>query len=420
CDELRDITQFILEQEPALEDALDFLTQGTGDEGVGTYGAAWNRALLLSGNKDFIKVDDDVLLRYCSRQSDSAKIKVGVQQPDKIFISENTAWEEYVAPDNQGVLSGHARFLGGTLKKAVDIIGESSLSDESITGQSFSALTNINADSPVLLTTSGNFGDPGIASNRWLLDLKGDERLQVVESEVAYSRAKTSRYLITAQSQHTFRTDFSLISTVTGVGNSYLLPPYFPMFRNEDFLFGRMIQFLYPSAVLLDLPFFVPHLPLEKREWDAEGICKPEQMGFLYFLGIYISKRKADWGSRLVDVRYDALVALFQNLASLDNAALLKIVRDEMSNLVASVVKEANENLKGFPDAPEYWKSDIKNNINANLKYLTHIEHEFLTDLSYAGDIDQQVALFKMLLSKYTQALKDWRKIRTIIEGYKY
>ena len=77
---------------------------------------------------------------------------------------------------------------------------------------------------------------------------------------------------------------FVLLSQMTGVDNRELLPPYFPLFRNEDFLFGENLQFLHPNSLMVDFPWALPHLPLEERQWDRDSINRPIE---LWHAGIY-------------------------------------------------------------------------------------------------------------------------------------
>lgn len=70
----------------------------------------------------------------------------------------------------------------------------------------------------------------------------------------------------------------SNMSQLTGSDNRGFLPPYLPVMRGQDRLFGEVCQFLFPDSVALDLPFAVPHLPMPERNWrdkDNAFACKP-------------------------------------------------------------------------------------------------------------------------------------------------
>jgi hypothetical protein len=57
----------------------------------------------------------------------------------------------------------------------------------------------------------------------------------------------------------------AVMSQATGLDNSHLLPPYFPVFRGEDYLFASLVVCLHPDAAVLDFNWSIPHLPLEQR-----------------------------------------------------------------------------------------------------------------------------------------------------------
>jgi hypothetical protein len=54
------------------------------------------------------------------------------------------------------------------------------------------------------------------------------------------------------------------MSQMTGLDNSELLPPYFPVFRGEDLLFGAMVEAMHPRDSVINHDFAVPHLPEER------------------------------------------------------------------------------------------------------------------------------------------------------------
>jgi hypothetical protein len=277
------------------------------------------------------------------------------------------------------------------------------------------SLHDISTDSEVILTTCGVMGDPGTATNRWLLNLSHEETQNLTANESVYRQRLTRRNLISGQLENTYCTEFTLISTVMGVDNEKLIPPYFPVFRNEDFLFGRMIKFLHPNSLIFDQPWFVPHLPIIERYWDEKEIYRPEQMGILYFLGVYIEKLRTAYISSSVQTRYDALVSIFSDLANADNKSILGIVRTEMTTLAIAIIQESDRSLTEFKDLPDYWKQDVARRRDANIHYLQSIDTYFLSDLAYAGTMENQLALFRLLVGKYAHSLKQWCEIKQAI-----
>lgn len=414
-DDLARLSRWLKSASPGLSDSVSFLTRGLNDHPISTYGAARNRALLLAADRDLIMLDDDILLQRCGAGEASAAPSVGESKRSVTFLERGSDWRDYVTRSKVDPLTEHGRFLGRSLHQALGLSGGAVIDESVLVDQRREELRGMSGASRIVLTTSGVGGDPGMTSNRWLLELGGEEKAQLLKDASSYDRLKQSRSMILAQSAYAFRSDFILMSTMTGVHNRLLMPPYFPHLRNEDFLFGKMVQFLYPRAVVLDQPWFVPHLPVNKRRWGHEDIYAPEKMGFSLFLGLYINRQAGSWYGESEGDRFDALIAIISDLGAADSSTLVKIVRNEMAALATSVIRDSGKALSEFADAPEYWKLDVQKRRDANIKYLSSLDDHFLVDLSFAGDLDKQVVMLKSLLQRYAKALSDWREIRALM-----
>lgn len=398
---------------PDTHKAATFLTTGIPKLQLPTYGAARNRALLLAGASKLIMIDDDVVVEMCHHPDEDSSVKLGSNRRYTHFFDPKQSHTNFCETSSSGsVLTALSQHLGLTLSDSLQHSGTSQLSEDSIHNESMLSLHALSPNSEVILGTCGVIGDPGTASNRWILDLSRDELQNLIHSEQTYRQGVTQRHLISSQLKNTYHTDFALISTVTGIDGRKLLPPYFPVLRNEDFLFGRMVKFLHPNSVIFDQPWFVPHLPVDNRSWSPDDIFKPEKMGLLYFLGTYIEKLRCDFVSDSASTRFEALILIFNDLVSSDDNSLLRIVQTEMATLATAVICDSEKSLSEFKDFPDYWKRDVKKRRDANIEYLNSIDDHFLIDLAFAGSKESQLALFRQLVGDYAVALEHWHEIK--------
>lgn len=410
------VEQYAHKNNPDIGSALNFLLWGDRSIGVGTYGAAWNRALLLSKSRGFIKIDDDVLFKICVSGAESKSVRIGKSLRTTSFLNQ-TDWDNYLESGTRSILDEHSRFLGQSIVHAVKSVGGTSAKPSMLIGQPATLLTDLDATSRIVMTSCGYIGDPGTASNQWLLGLADEAHGMLVRSEGEYVRNKCNRNLMLGQNCYALETYSDHMSGITGIDNTLLLPPYFPIFRNEDFLFGKMVQFLYPGSVVMDQPWMVPHLPLEPRKWAPDQIIKPRKMGMLFFIGMYIEKHQSNWQGSEIRARYSALIEILKDLQQSDDSRLISLVHEEMSALAASAIYNAEKKLAEFSDAPGYWKNDVQASIESNMKYLSGLNKEFLVDLKFAGHQSKAVEVFRYLLSRYIRALEYWPEIR---ESMKY
>ena len=73
------------------------------------------------------------------------------------------------------------------------------------------------------------------------------------------------------------------MSQITGFDNREMLPPYLPIMRGEDRLFGCMLDFIFPSVITLDYPWAIPHLPLPERRWRNKDLVFTPAASFPLF-----------------------------------------------------------------------------------------------------------------------------------------
>jgi hypothetical protein len=183
-------------------------------------------------------------------------------------------------------------------------------------------LLNLGPDSPILVTACGSYGDPGIANNYWLFSLEGDSLERLRRSEGHYRRCLRERNLWLGRAGYQFVPNIALLSQLTGIDNRALLPPYFPLFRNEDFLFGFMTQLLHPDALMLDLPWAIAHLPDPPRRWEADAVDSPAYSGILSFTAEALYGLRTSWPSRSPEDRLAAAAAQLRDFAAMPEAGL--------------------------------------------------------------------------------------------------
>ncbi len=106
------------------------------------------------------------------------------------------------------------------------------------------------------------------------------------------------------------------MSQITGVDNRQMLPPYLPIMRGQDRLFGYMLDFIFPTSVTLDYPWAVPHLPLPDRRWRDRDLNFTPADSFPMFFIEKIIEYKSSCQSELPGDRLSYLSTWFNNLAT--------------------------------------------------------------------------------------------------------
>lgn len=238
-------------------------------EGLTTAGANRNCVLLDTIGEHLLSADDDTTCNLVSHP----ERKLGVQftgdlNPrefwffeDREALSQATEWE---ACD---LLSEHERILGKTL---VDIVSQVPLEEirfDNICNHMLSALGH-DGQSQVVATVGGIIGDCGGETASWLLTASGPTRKRLLESEDLFRMVLQSREVLGVASSSTITHSPVCKATTLGLANCDLLPPFFPVGRNQDAIFGLLVSLAAPAAFLGHIPVAVFHDPSSTRKYN--------------------------------------------------------------------------------------------------------------------------------------------------------
>ena len=252
------------------EQSIRFLLDARIWQGFATYGRSRNLCLLFSVGFRTLMMDDDVLLESMLSpiKQKGVSIDSNTRRQAGFFQTEAEMFSAAKRGDFDP-LSEHARFLGSSLGRALKQLNGENLKEEQLLDCKGLLTTIFMPDSPVLVTQNGTFGDPGTGSVHWGITTD-DTSLRRLISEPQGVRAALENRLAWFGCTRPNFFKLSVISQLTGLDNSYLLPPYFPALRGEDALFGAMLTMLQPDGIVLEFPWGVPHLPVDGRSFSVD------------------------------------------------------------------------------------------------------------------------------------------------------
>jgi hypothetical protein len=260
--------QRIIAHSPALEDALRLLVDRERWASHWTSGLARTVALLLSVGERLLVLDDDIVCSAYEPYLEQGGVGFGDAVREAAVFTDDAQWQQFQAPAGPDPLARHARVLGLGLGDALSASGVRALSPTDFVGARVDDLERLDATAPVLVSECGSLGDPGTPVSNWLTSLEGASRERLLADEATVQAALRERNYWHGRSR-THVAMRSNMSQLTGLDNRRLLPPYIPVMRGEDRLFGNMLEAIHPRHVVLDQAFAVPHLPTPRRRWSA-------------------------------------------------------------------------------------------------------------------------------------------------------
>ncbi len=235
--------------------------------GVSTSGANRNALLLHTIGECIFSSDDDALCRVATSPgfTEGLALRSGSQTSLHMwFYPDRQSALDATRPVEQDIFALHEQWLGQEPK----VGGAPYSRDGQIrVEQAKPDFLRRLATQPdkVMVTAHGFVGDIGCRTTDILLLTE-----QLIHSEEAYLSAHTSREVALATNQVALTRDPSSLTgmCIGGLDNRELLPPFSPVERGEDIIFGHMLKKCFPDAYTVYLPWVLLHAPPEAHSYS--------------------------------------------------------------------------------------------------------------------------------------------------------
>jgi hypothetical protein len=364
-----------------------------------TYGRPVNWALLRSAGQRLLSIDDDVVLDARRSPSFDGAVGISGNRDRWYFYGSKDEILEHCERLDIDPLAEHLQVLGRPLATILARhLGNADALCRDLTADD---LARLDASSMVLLTQNSVLGDPGSSLNPHpLYSTFGEDFARFTESEASYAAYRRLRYNWRGQPGLRIATRRPLtFSTVAGIDNTILLPPTVPTFRNEDLLLGEVTQFLYPHAVLLDLPWSLLHFRDPEKEWTPLGDAGAFRQDVLHVLLDVVAEAGEQCRAEAPDDRMRYLAAVMEDLGGASERKLVAYLDHHLLDSRTRIGYELRQALDEHPDAPDYWKRDVQAYLSGpNMRMST-------SDVAAAR---AEAALVRRTLRSYARALTVW------------
>jgi len=394
---------------PEHAQGIDFLLARHEDEAIPSYGRSRNWALLLAAGQNLAIIDDDVLLQRIRPPMKYQGTEITSLPRSTELFQHDDDWQAYQDRDNPDPLHGlFNNALGLKLPVALSLLESPKLTSNAVANLLPADYSRITPQSRILVTSYGYAKDPGSASNDWIYKLKAGSLKRLLQSRESYDQHLRARNLWLGSPGYAFRNHFPLMAGITGVAAGNPMPPYFPSYRNEDFLFSEMLHSLYPKDLFLDPPWAVPHLPAKEREWYPNSIYTPASHDLLGFSAdtIYFNFNKSLEGINSPHNRYVSLTRYFADLGGLSDQVLIENIIQQTLQKRTAYIARLTGIIENSVDTPDFWIDDLQRTIAANEQSLVAPLPEGFRGLP--GDARQQRSFAQQLWASFSQGLQAW------------
>jgi hypothetical protein len=259
----------------------------------------------------------------------------------------------------------------------------------------------------VTLTFMGIAGDCAMASPAYLASLRGQSRARLTSAPGTYARALVSRELIRCVHAPTLTDSPFCMTLNVGYDNAQPLPPFLPVCRNQDMLFGTLLRIVSPASCFAHLPMALlhdpplsPSVPGEWRMRLGAGVCD--------LIGTLVADVAPSVGDAVTRTRL--IGDLLGALGRLPRGEFEEIVGRVWSRRLAHALVRLEPTLQ--EEGPEAWKADVRQQVEQLHAAITSAAPVIPIDLPGTGSAEEKGRAFQRLVGRFGDLLHHWPAIR--------
>ena len=411
-DEQQALLADLVQRLPQHEDSIRFLADQRRWGDHWSAGLSRNLALLLSCGRRLVMMDDDSICDLYAPPQPRPNITFSDTPRNADFFASEAEWGAMHQPVNPDPINRHMQCLGLSLSDALKVLGQNHLKPAGLANSNALLASELEAGSPVLVTECGSLGCPGTGKNTWLPYMEPGSLEQMLSSPAKTTNALSTRKVWSGRNQPHFAPRPNM-SQITGFDNRELLPPYKPVFRGEDRLFGYMLDFVFPTSVTLDYPWSAPHLPVPERGWRTQDLNFTPVDAFPEFFYSQVLEYKSSCRSSSPADRLSVLAGWFRDLGASSPELLSNMHRDARLRDDSELLQHLQDLLSEYDSAPVDWQNYLRNGIRQLNVDMDRVSREdfIVKGLPVNLDSKELIEFWKQFWAGFASALDAWPEI---------
>jgi len=372
-----------------------------------TCGANRNAALLHTIGDSLLSVDDDTVCQIAAPPVQRRELSLdsrGLPAWDHWFYSSREDVLRDLSMCDRDVLSIHEEALG----KRLDICVAERGYRADLRHMSASLLdsTLMHADGRILSTMNGLFGDGGYESP--LVSFNGPSLDRLVASERVYRAAVASMEMVRAVPGTTLTMRAPVAGGFLGLDNRDFLPPFMPVARGEDTIFGALQSRCHPGSMQALLPSLLLHAPAHARvrERDAilvDAMAPRTPILVLSALSHFHASRASSGRARL-----RAMGAALFEFASLPPREFCAELHGFVSRTWRRILERYDVSLEERGHQPSYWAADVERLCRTVKAHFVHPEYIVPAELRSGCSADDALRLLQRTFVALGELLDAW------------
>jgi hypothetical protein len=373
-------------------------------------GAPRNLLLLDTLDELVLSVDDDSVCELVTIPGSSSSLRLTSRHDPTAFWFPDDVSGTFEGTHlwSTDFLSAHESLLGADVPSAACKAEEDDrLELDEFSAAIFSALRRAGGGR-IPVTSAGIWGDCAMQSNLYYLVLEGHSLVRLTKSADTYRNAMSSRQLLRGVTTPTIGKDSFCMSFNLGLDNRYDLPPFMPVSRNEDGLFGVTLARCLDDAYFGFLPCALRHAPPETRVF-SEMNSALRRIGTNDWMSSLISTYRFEPGYLEPKKKMKRLGQYLVDVSSLPNRDFAEFSRNQMLRIVSRRLLQMERRILEAHNPSPYWVRDMKS-CAENLRQSLVSEH-YLFPHDAASGPGNSCETMREIVRLYGQLIYFWPDI---------
>jgi FkbH-like protein len=377
-----------------------------------TAGANRNALLLHTAGEPVFTADDDTICQIAAAPSpkDGLAAAAGVDPAEHWFFPDRASALGAVSFVDRDVLAGHEALLGRDVQSLLAAHPDPS-------GEHAQERARLAASGGrVVATFNGLVGDSGWGApfGSWLspmgyLAMRGPSLQRLCASPAGYGATVTSREVVRVVDRlHVGDPSFSMMG-FAGLDNRWLLPPFCPIGRGEDNVFGAVLAASTPGARVGHLPWVLVHAPIEPRRfWTGEMARTAGSTDLGRILVELVRSCDIEPGLSDPAARLRALGAYLVELATRPRPDFEAVVRARLAAANQALATWLEAGLTAAGDAPSFWAEDVRRYLAGLSGAAAREDYPVALDLADGASLDEARARTQYVVRRFGELLLYW------------
>jgi len=412
ADEQSQLLTELAKELPRHQAAIEFLLDRQRWRELKTYGFSRNICLLMSVGYRCIVLDDDVLCQALQSPQDSESLDLSGSSSEIAFYASEQEWQEQFVAAQEDPLAGHTRWLGASFSALLRNLDQKELGHDIFHRASADLVACSDASSKVLVTECGTLGDPGTPNNSWIMNLPEAAIKKLLATPGGLQAAFANRQCWKGRHEVTVK-KISTMSQITGLDNTQFLPPYFPAFRAEDMLFGRLINAIHPGSLTLVYNWAIPHLPVETRALGSVDDSVTGKGGIALLADYLLRHINMDQYAS-PEVKLMLVAAKLEELSTLSDASITALFRTELARLYTTLWASVDMQISKTGNLSSEWQNYLhraRQEIIGSLQQSPRLQD--MPEIPEGLDEAAVIAAIREGVRGFASVLQAWPEIRS-------